>query len=94
MENLELYINSVNEIFSYLDSLNQNLESEENSLNVKNLTEYKDLAISFAKLIGGSINSDEKSVENPVSNDSSLMPEDNSLELDNESLEEGDSNDW
>lgn len=94
MENLELYVNSINEIFSYLDNLDQNLESEENSLNIKNLNEYKEFAISFAKLIGGNINNDEKPVENPTSLDSSLMPDDNNLELDDDSLEEGDSNDW
>ncbi len=55
MENLELYINSVNQIFTCLDNLDQNLESEDNSANIKNLNEYKELAISFAKLIGSNI---------------------------------------
>lgn len=95
MENLELYVNSINEIFSYLDSLDQNLENEENSLNVKNLNEYKELSISFAKLIGANVsNSEPPKEENTPSQDDSLMPNSNDIELDEEDEEEGDSNDW
>lgn len=105
MENLEIYVNSINEIFSYLDTLDQNLESEDNSLNIKNLNEYKELAISFAKLVGGNINNNDNTNtnvnantdtanENIESDESSLMPENNDIELDDDSLEEGDSNDW
>ena len=90
MENLEMYVNSVNEIFSCLDSLDQNLENEDNSANINNLNEYKELAISFAKLVGGNINNSEDS----NSDINSLMPTSNSLELDDKPEEEGDSNDW
>lgn len=59
MENLQLYVNSINEIYNCLDILDQNLESEENSNNISNLNEYKELAISFAKLVGNTINNKE-----------------------------------
>ncbi len=59
MENLELYVNSINEIYNCLDRLDQELLSEENSNNISNLNEYKELAISFAKLVGSTINNKE-----------------------------------
>ena len=82
MENLELYVNSVNQIFACLENLDQSLESEENSANIKNLIEYKELTISFAKLIGSNVNND-----NPVSDDNLSLDDD----IDED---EGDSNDW
>lgn len=63
MENLELYVNSINEIYNCLDTLDQNLQNEENSNNISNLNEYKELAISFAKLIGSTINNKETEVD-------------------------------
>ena len=59
MENLELYVNSINEIYNCLDRLDQELLSGENSNNISNLNEYKELAISFAKLVGSTINNKE-----------------------------------
>lgn len=88
MENLQTYVNSINEIFSYLDNLDQNLENEDNSLNIKNLNEYKELAISFAKLIGDNISSNVSNTDD----NQSLIPNTN---LENEDFdEEGDANDW
>ena len=83
MENLELYVNSINQIYSCLDSLDQNLESEDNSVNINNLNEYKELAISFAKLVGGNITNNKEESNNNIEND---IADDN--------YEEGDSNDW
>lgn len=51
MNNLEIYTNSVNQIFSCLDKLDQGLENQDNSNNINNIREYKEAAISFAKLI-------------------------------------------
>lgn len=84
MENLELYINSVNQIFACLDNLDQNLESEDNSANIQNLNEYKEIAISFAKLVGSSVSNNNSSSDNSLSLDDDISNEE----------DEGDSNDW
>ena len=59
MENFELYVNSINEIYNNLDILNDGLQSDENSANINNLNEYKELAISFAKLINNNSKEDD-----------------------------------
>ncbi len=51
MDNLELYKQSVNQIFTCLDNLDTYLENPDNTNTINNLREYKDLAISFAKLM-------------------------------------------
>ena len=84
MENLELYINSVNQIFACLDNLDQNLESEDNSANIQNLNEYKEIAISFAKLAGSRVSNNNSSSDNSLSLDDDISNEE----------DEGDSNDW
>ena len=50
MDNLEVYKDCINQIFSCLDNLDQYLENTDNTNTINNLREYKDLAISFAKL--------------------------------------------
>jgi hypothetical protein len=62
MNNSEIYMNSINQIFDCLDKLDQYLESEDNSSNVKNLNEYKEIAISFYKLMSEGQNANN----NPV----------------------------
>ena len=84
MENLELYVNSVNQIFACLENLDQSLENEENSANIKNLIEYKELAISFAKLIGSNVNNQDNVSDMDTSLDNHINNDD----------DEGDSNDW
>ena len=83
MENLELYVNSINQIFSCLDTLDQNLESEDNTANINNLNEYKELAISFAKIIGSNITGNNDNADNNIENN-----------IEDTNYEEGDSNDW
>ena len=51
MDNLEVYKDCINQIFSCLDNLDQYLENTDNTNTINNLREYKDLAISFAKLL-------------------------------------------
>lgn len=64
MENFELYVNSINEIYNNLDILNDGLQSDENSANINNLNEYKELAISFAKLINNNSKEDDSLIPN------------------------------
>ena len=64
MENFELYVNSINEIYNNLDILNDGLQSDENSANINNLNEYKELAISFAKLINNNSKEDDSLMPN------------------------------
>lgn len=51
MDNLEVYKDCINQIFNCLDNLDQYLENTDNTNTINNLREYKDLAISFAKLL-------------------------------------------
>lgn len=51
MNNLEIYKTSINQIFACLDKLEQGLDVQEHSNNISNLKEYKESAVSFAKLI-------------------------------------------
>ena len=64
MENFELYVNNINEIYNNLDILNDGLQSDENSANINNLNEYKELAISFAKLINNNSKEDDSLMPN------------------------------
>ena len=51
MNNLEIYTTAVNNIFACLEKLDTGLNNQENSNNISNLNEYKESAISFARLI-------------------------------------------
>ena len=51
MNNLEIYTTAVSNIFACLEKLDTGLNNQENSNNISNLNEYKESAISFARLI-------------------------------------------
>lgn len=67
MNNLEIFTTAVNQIFACLEKLDIDLESQENSNNISNIKEYKESAISFAKLISTELDSNNN--QNPDSND-------------------------
>lgn len=67
MNNLEIFTTAVNQIFACLEKLDVDLESQENSNNISNIKEYKESAISFAKLI--STEPDSNNNQNLDSND-------------------------
>ncbi|MBR4618272.1 MAG: hypothetical protein IKO49_03105 [Bacilli bacterium] len=51
MSDLDIYTQSINQIFACLDSLDANLESDYNTNIINNLMEYKELAVTVAGLI-------------------------------------------
>ena len=63
MNNLDIYKQSVNQIFACLDNLDVNLENVDNTNTINNLREYKELAISFFQLISVDTLSNEESDE-------------------------------
>ena len=61
MSDLEIFKNSINQIFSCLDSLDTNINDEENTNYINQLREYQELCIIFAGMINDS-------AQNEVSN--------------------------
>ena len=67
MDNLEIYKQSINQIFSCLDNLDSGLNDVDNTNSINNLKNYKELVISFSKFIED--NNSNLSSDNEVQDD-------------------------
>ena len=67
MDSLEIYKQSINQIFSCLDNLDSGLNDVDNTNSINNLKNYKELVISFSKFIED--NNSNLSSDNEVQDD-------------------------